>query len=93
MNGYMKLAPLTLLGSLFLSAQIFAKERINFPSVDGLQMTADTYFSDNKASPLIVLFHQAGWGRGEYLEIAPKLNSLGFNVLAIDLRSGKKLMV
>ena len=48
-------------------------------------------FTDNKTSPLIVLFHQAGWSRGEYLEIAPKLNKLGFNVLAVDVRSGNKV--
>ena len=38
---------------------------------------------------MIVLFHQAGWSRGEYIEIAPRLNQLGFNCLAVDLRSGK----
>lgn len=38
-----------------------------------------------------MLFHQAGWSRGEYIEIAPKLNKLGFNVLAVDLRSGKSV--
>ncbi|PIB37484.1 hypothetical protein BFP72_08820 [Reichenbachiella sp. 5M10] len=37
---------------------------------------------------MIVLFHQAGWSRGEYLEIAPTLNRLGYNCLAVDLRSG-----
>jgi len=38
--------------------------------------------------PFIILFHQAGWSRGEYIEIAPKLNKMGFNCLAVDLRSG-----
>jgi dienelactone hydrolase len=62
---------------------------ITFPSMDGLEVTADTYIAhDDKSSPLIVLFHQAGWSRGEYLEIAPKLNKLGFNCIAIDQRSG-----
>ncbi|APA66465.1 hypothetical protein YQ22_18020 [Maribacter sp. 1_2014MBL_MicDiv] len=36
----------------------------------------------------MLLFHQAGWSRGEYKEIAPKLNTLGYNCLAIDQRSG-----
>ena len=36
----------------------------------------------------IVLCHQAGWSRGEYREIAPRLNELGFNCVAIDQRSG-----
>jgi len=62
---------------------------ISFPSKDGLQITADTYITnpDNK-TPFIVLFHQAGWSRGEYNEIAPKLNKLGFNCMAVDQRSG-----
>ena len=68
-----------------------AKEEINFPSLDGLTITADTYFEHDKKQALIVLFHQAGWSRGEYLEIAPKLNKLGFNVIAVDLRSGNKV--
>lgn len=39
--------------------------------------------------PLIVLFHQAGWSRGEYREIAPKLVAMGFDCLAVDARSGE----
>jgi len=64
-------------------------ETITFPSKDGLTITADTYITnpDNK-TPFIVLFHQAGWSRGEYNEIAPKLNKLGFNCMAVDQRSG-----
>jgi len=62
---------------------------ITFPSMDGLVITADAYIAhEDKSTPLIVLFHQAGWSRGEYLEIAPKLNKLGFNCIAIDQRSG-----
>lgn len=36
-----------------------------------------------------MLFHQAGSSRGEYTEIAPRLNKLGFNCIAVDLRSGE----
>jgi len=62
---------------------------ITFPSKDGLTITADTYiFNPDKKTPFIVLFHQAGWSRGEYNEIAPKLNKLGFNCMAVDQRSG-----
>ncbi len=61
---------------------------ITFPSEDGLLITADTYVNHPKSSPFIILFHQAGWSRGEYLEIAPKLNKLGFNCIAVDQRSG-----
>jgi len=66
-------------------------QRIEFPSDDGLAITADMYLLENSEAPFIVLFHQAGWSRGEYLEIAPKLNSLGFSCMAIDQRSGKSV--
>jgi dienelactone hydrolase len=65
-------------------------ETIQFKSQDGLLITADYYIQSEKA-PLIILFHQAGWSRGEYLEIAPKLNKMGFNCLAVDQRSGNEV--
>jgi pimeloyl-ACP methyl ester carboxylesterase len=62
----------------------------SFPSEDGLTVTADLYLaSDDARAPFIVLFHQAGASRGEYREIAPRLNALGFNCMAVDQRSGK----
>jgi len=63
-------------------------ETISFASKDGLEITADHYRSAAKGAPLIVLFHQAGWSRGEYGEIAPRLVALGYDCLAVDLRSG-----
>ena len=42
-------------------------------------------------APFIILYHQAGYSRGEYRQIAPKLNKLGFNCMAIDQRSGKEV--
>ena len=67
-------------------------EQIEFDSADGLKITADLYMGyDDKSKPFIVLCHQAGWSRGEYREIAPKLNNLGFNCMAIDQRSGGKV--
>lgn len=66
-----------------------AFQTITFPSADGLEITADVYAPhEDKATPFIVLCHQAGWSRGEYREIAPKLNEMGFNCMAIDQRSG-----
>ena len=60
-----------------------------FPSTDGLEITADLYIiNKDKKTPFIVLCHQAGWSRGEYREIAPRLNRMGFNCMAIDQRSG-----
>jgi len=63
---------------------------VGFPSGDGLEITAELYSPHRSAkTPLIVLCHQAGWSRGEYREIAPRLNALGFNCLALDQRSGE----
>lgn len=74
---------------LCAAAPAAAVQTITFPSADGLVITADLYLQHKApTTPFIVLFHQAGWSRGEYLEIAPKLGALGFNCMAVDLRSG-----
>lgn len=61
---------------------------IEFPSKDGLMITADSYES-LPGKDFILLCHQADFSRGEYVETAKKLNGMGFNCLAIDQRSGK----
>lgn len=63
-------------------------ETITFPSLDGVAVTADLYMAYEKSAPIIILCHRASWSRGEYIEIAPRLNKLGFNAIAIDQRSG-----
>lgn len=64
-------------------------EKIEFASSDGLMITADLYMPhESKKTPFLVLCHQAGWSRGEYRELAPKFNAMGFNCMAIDQRSG-----
>ena len=75
---------------LFISDQIHAKGKvtITFQAKDELTITADLYAPHPKDAPFIILFHQASWSRGEYIEIAPKLNEMGFNAIAVDLRSG-----
>ncbi len=86
MNRILVFALSAFLGGLPVAAQ----ETITFPSQDSLEVTADLYLAHRDLqTPLIVLFHQAGWSRGEYREIAPKLNALGFNCLAVDQRSGE----
>ncbi len=77
---------------LTITVPAFASDShsINFSSADGLLITADSYSPHTSSTaPLIVLFHQAGSSRGEYNEIAPRLNKLGFNCIAVDLRSGE----
>lgn len=87
MKYILSFALLLLISSNSLSFAVDS-DTIFFPSKDGLMITADTYIIHPESSPLIILFHQAGWSRGEYLEIAPRLNKLGFNCMAVDQRSG-----
>ncbi|HOP03488.1 MAG TPA: dienelactone hydrolase family protein [Tenuifilaceae bacterium] len=76
-----------LLLSLLTCTNILAQQTVNFISDDGVTVTADQYVSSTQY-PYIILLHQAGFSRGEYRETAPKLVNLGFNCLAVDLRSG-----
>lgn len=64
------------------------QQHIKFPSKDGINISADLYLLNENKAPFIILFHQAGWSSGEYKEIAPKLNDLGYNCIAINQRSG-----
>lgn len=73
---------------LCFSSYLLLAEKVKFQAADGVEVVADLHLSHPKTAPMIVLFHQAGWSRGEYLEIAPTLNQLGYNCLAVDLRSG-----
>lgn len=74
----------------FLTIMNYGQQKITFKSGDGIIVTADLYLKD-KSYPYIILFHQANYSRGEYIETAPKLMKLGFNCLAVDLRSGKEV--
>ena len=65
-----------------------AVESIDFPTEGGIQGRADVYASKSGSATLVLLFHQAGWSRGEYREIAPKLVRAGYQVMAVDQRSG-----
>lgn len=64
------------------------KETIMFPSTDGLTITADLYEVSNPKLT-ILLCHQAGFSRGEYINSVNRLNVLGYTCLAIDQRSGE----
>ncbi len=65
-------------------------ETIEFSAEDGNLITADVYWKDKEdhGLPFICMFHQAGYSRGEYAEIAPRLVELGYNCMAVDARSG-----
>jgi len=67
-----------------------AQENVLLEAEDGLQVTADLYPAPFEAAPWIVATHQAGSSRGEYREIAPRLQKLGYHVLSLDQRSGRQ---
>ncbi|MFP4555536.1 MAG: dienelactone hydrolase family protein [Bacteroidales bacterium] len=67
-----------------------AQQTVTFSSLDGVTITADKYVVSTQ-KPYLILLHQAGFSRGEYRETAPKLANLGFNCLAVDLRSGNEV--
>src|SRR3989344_5138966 len=66
-------------------------EKITFPSLDSLPITANLYYNDSSA-PIILLCHQARYNKFEYTRIAETLVEKGFNCLAIDQRSGGPLV-
>ena len=65
-------------------------QEVSFPSSDGITISAHIYEISPEA-PVILLCHQARYNKYEYADIAPKLNAMGFNCVAIDQRSGGKL--
>ncbi|MGL4306818.1 MAG: alpha/beta hydrolase [Mycobacteriaceae bacterium] len=64
---------------------------VTFASLDGLLITADEYLADNALGSLL-LCHRSHFNRGEYRETAKKFQSLGYSCLAIDQRSGMKVL-
>lgn len=84
----MRILPVLLL--TLITMEGIAQKTVTFPSLDGLPVTADLYLQD-KDFPYIILFHQANSSRGEYKETALRLLKLGYNCLAVDLRSGKEM--
>ncbi len=73
-----------------LAQFVKAQQTVTFPSLDEVTITADKYVVSTQ-KPYLILLHQAGYSRGEYRETAPKLANLGFNCLAVDLRSGNEV--
>lgn len=64
---------------------------VQIQSTDELTITGNLYLEHQEDAPFIILFHQARFSRGEYIETAPKFNTLGYNCLSIDQRSGKEV--
>jgi dienelactone hydrolase len=79
-----------LISLMLLTTFLKAQETITFPSKDGLTITADEYITGD-TMPYMILCHQAGFSRGEYVYTAPRFQKFGYNCLAIDARSGKEV--
>lgn len=80
-----------LIAVLMLSAwnsKSHAAEDVQLTASDGVTVFATRWGAVGNPKASILLFHQAGSNRGEYAPVAPRLAALGFDVLAIDQRSG-----
>ena len=86
-----RILPMLILLSACITSQAQKTKTITFKSTDEVVITADLYTPHSEETTFILLFHQAGWSRGEYVETAPKLNKLGYNCMAIDQRSGDEI--
>jgi len=75
---------------LFCFLQVSAQQKIEFPSKDGLEITANLFLVSDTL-PYMILCHQAGYSRGEYDETNKKFSKFMYNCLAIDLRSGDEV--
>lgn len=63
---------------------------IQLKAADGVTVYGRLYPAEHPKA-VILLFHQAGSGKGEYASIAPRLVAAGYTALAIDQRSGGSL--
>jgi dienelactone hydrolase len=75
---------------LVFPAQAASPVAVTLKSADGVRVAA-RFYSASAARATILLFHQAGASKDEYATIAPRLVALGYDVLAIDQRSGGSL--
>lgn len=66
-------------------------QHLTFPSKDSVTIYADLYESEGSHVNLL-LCHQAGYSRGAYKQTGTILSKLGFNAMAIDLRSGESAL-
>ena len=78
------------LAALLLSATFANAETVRFKASDGVEVTAEFNTPKSRTSTVLVLYHMAGASRGEYTDIAKRLNQMGYATLAVDQRSGGK---
>lgn len=92
MKNLQSILLLLIFGFIFQSMQAQStRKEITFKSANDIIITGDLYLVDKADAPFIILFHQARYSRGEYIETALKFNNLGYSCLAVDARSGKEV--
>ena len=89
MTIFARLLALALLAAA--APALAAPQAVTLTAADHVKVFAHYYGNADKSKPIILLFHQAGGSGAEYAAIAPRLNALGFNALALDQRSGGDL--
>ena len=75
-----------LFAAVLFAAGAASAAPVTFSAADGVTVHADYQGQGGRA--VIVLFHQAGSNLHEYDPIAPRLQALGFDTLAVSQRSG-----
>lgn len=78
---------LLIISLAFIFSKTQAQDKITFIAPDRLLVTGDLYFV-NDTLPYMILCHDLKSSRGEYKELAHRFNKLGYNCIAIDMRSG-----
>lgn len=73
-----------------VTQHIHAQKKIRLTAEDGLPVIAD-FYTGSPGDPYLLMFHQENSSRGEFREIGPRLAKMGFNCLAVDLRSGGEI--
>jgi dienelactone hydrolase len=68
----------------------YSQLKLSIPAKGGINISADLYGASEDA-PYVLLYHQAGSSRGEFPEIARRIVKMGFNCVAVDLRSGGEI--
>lgn len=76
--------------SVVLPDRSTAQLTITFSAPDGVTVSGEWYPIGDDL-PVILLCHQNRYSRGEYKEIALRLNKFGFNCLAVDQRVGEEV--
>ncbi|MEJ2375257.1 MAG: alpha/beta hydrolase [Pseudolabrys sp.] len=91
MSRLARLISLALTAVLAAPAFAATPAPVTFTAADHVKVFATYYGTGERSRPIVLLFHQAGANGAEYATIAPRLNALGFNALAVDQRSGGNL--